>query len=105
MQSKFLVFKNISNLGIQDKEDDLKVGVKSTALRFGDSTKEWITGFGIACLGGLALSGFNAEIGISLLRHSIVSVFVTVSIVSTFWFICVKQAGRIMHLWQLHLDT
>ncbi|KAL9315168.1 hypothetical protein ACSQ67_016169 [Phaseolus vulgaris] len=61
--SKFLVFENISNLGIQDKEDDLKVGVKSTALRFGDSTKEWITGFGIACLGGLALSGFNAEIG------------------------------------------
>ncbi|KAH1199539.1 4-hydroxybenzoate polyprenyltransferase, mitochondrial [Glycine max] len=47
----------------QDKEDDLKVGVKSTALRFGDSTKEWITGFGIACLGGLAVSGFNAEIG------------------------------------------
>ncbi|CAJ1812810.1 unnamed protein product [Sphenostylis stenocarpa] len=47
----------------QDKEDDLKVGVKSTALRFGDSTKEWISGFGIACLGGLALSGFNAEIG------------------------------------------
>ncbi|XP_017408551.1 4-hydroxybenzoate polyprenyltransferase, mitochondrial isoform X1 [Vigna angularis] len=46
----------------QDKEDDLKVGVKSTALRFGDSTKEWITGFGIACVGGLALSGFNAEI-------------------------------------------
>ncbi|WVZ05465.1 hypothetical protein V8G54_018811 [Vigna mungo] len=48
--------------GLVDKEDDLKVGVKSTALRFGDSTKEWITGFGIACLGGLALSGFNAEI-------------------------------------------
>ncbi|RDX78463.1 4-hydroxybenzoate polyprenyltransferase, mitochondrial, partial [Mucuna pruriens] len=47
----------------QDKEDDLKVGVKSTALRFGDSTKEWITGFGIACLSGLAVSGFNAEIG------------------------------------------
>ncbi|KAK7294901.1 hypothetical protein RJT34_17800 [Clitoria ternatea] len=47
----------------QDKEDDLKVGVKSTALRFGDSTKEWITGFGVACLGGLAVSGFNAEIG------------------------------------------
>ncbi|KAK7394935.1 hypothetical protein VNO78_15476 [Psophocarpus tetragonolobus] len=47
----------------QDKEDDLKVGVKSTALRFGDSTKDWITGFGIACLGGLAVSGFNAEIG------------------------------------------
>ncbi|KAJ4710427.1 4-hydroxybenzoate polyprenyltransferase, mitochondrial [Melia azedarach] len=47
----------------QDKEDDLKVGVKSTALRFGDSTKEWITGFGIACISSLALSGFNAGIG------------------------------------------
>ncbi|CAK8542055.1 unnamed protein product [Lathyrus sativus] len=47
----------------QDKEDDLKVGVKSTALRFGDSTKEWLTGFGIASLGGLALTGFNAELG------------------------------------------
>jgi len=78
MQSNFLMFKNLSNVGIQDKEDDLKVGVKSTALRFGDSTKEWITGFGIACLGGLALSGFNAEIGIGLLHHSILSVFVTV---------------------------
>lgn len=54
------------NLGIQDKEDDQKVGVKSTALRFGDSTKQWITGFEIACLGGLAVSGFNAEIGIIL---------------------------------------
>ncbi|CAI0415523.1 unnamed protein product [Linum tenue] len=47
----------------QDKEDDLKVGVKSTALRFGDSTKLWITGFGIACVSSLAVSGFNADLG------------------------------------------
>ncbi|XP_052203785.1 4-hydroxybenzoate polyprenyltransferase, mitochondrial [Diospyros lotus] len=47
----------------QDKEDDLKVGVKSTALRFGDSTKEWITGFGVACISSLSLCGFNANIG------------------------------------------
>ncbi|XP_050372504.1 4-hydroxybenzoate polyprenyltransferase, mitochondrial-like [Argentina anserina] len=47
----------------QDKEDDLKVGVKSTALRFGDSTKEWIAEFGILCISSLALSGYNAEIG------------------------------------------
>ncbi|KAL3824823.1 hypothetical protein ACJIZ3_020852 [Penstemon smallii] len=46
----------------QDKEDDLKVGVKSTALRFGDLTKEWISGFGIACIGSLALSGYNANL-------------------------------------------
>ncbi|PIA41799.1 hypothetical protein AQUCO_02200314v1 [Aquilegia coerulea] len=42
----------------QDKEDDLKVGVKSTALRFGDLTKNWVTGFGIACISSLALSGW-----------------------------------------------
>ncbi|XP_021811414.1 4-hydroxybenzoate geranyltransferase 2-like [Prunus avium] len=47
----------------QDKEDDVKVGVKSTALRFGDSTKKWITGFGIICITSLALAGYNAEIG------------------------------------------
>ncbi|XVE92890.1 hypothetical protein REPUB_Repub01dG0142600 [Reevesia pubescens] len=47
----------------QDKEDDIKVGVKSTALRFGDSTKEWTAGFGIVCISSLALSGFNADIG------------------------------------------
>ncbi|XP_062221416.1 4-hydroxybenzoate polyprenyltransferase, mitochondrial-like [Phragmites australis] len=47
----------------QDKEDDLKVGVKSTALRFGDLTKYWISGFGVACIGSLALSGYNADLG------------------------------------------
>lgn len=39
------------------------VGVKSTALRFGSLTKNWITGFAIACIGNLALSGYNAELG------------------------------------------
>lgn len=53
---------------IQDKEDDLKVGVKSTALRFGDSTKEWISGFGLACISSLALSGINADIGMCSLQ-------------------------------------
>nr|XP_051210714.1 4-hydroxybenzoate polyprenyltransferase, mitochondrial-like isoform X1 [Lolium perenne]XP_051210720.1 4-hydroxybenzoate polyprenyltransferase, mitochondrial-like isoform X1 [Lolium perenne] len=46
----------------QDKEDDLKVGVKSTALRFGDLTKQWISAFGAASIGSLALSGYNAEL-------------------------------------------
>lgn len=48
---------------MQDKEDDMIVGVKSTALRFADSTKEWISGFGAACIGSLALSGYNANLG------------------------------------------
>ncbi|KAL8139900.1 hypothetical protein V2J09_005921 [Rumex salicifolius] len=47
----------------QDKEDDLKVGVKSTALRFGDSTKEWLTGFSAASITCLAVSGFSADVG------------------------------------------
>lgn len=46
----------------QDKNDDLRVGVKSTALRFGDSTKEWISGFGLACISSLAISGLNADL-------------------------------------------
>nr|XP_034577474.1 4-hydroxybenzoate polyprenyltransferase, mitochondrial-like [Setaria viridis] len=44
----------------QDKEDDIKVGVKSTALLFGDMTKYCISAFGVACIGSLALSGYNA---------------------------------------------
>ncbi|CAM0884689.1 unnamed protein product [Alopecurus aequalis] len=48
----------------QDKEDDLKVGVKSTALRFGDLTKQWISAFGAASIGSLALTGYNAELAL-----------------------------------------
>ncbi|MFM9940388.1 MAG: 4-hydroxybenzoate octaprenyltransferase [Hyphomicrobiaceae bacterium] len=29
----------------QDKEDDLALGLKSTAIRFGDASRPWITGF------------------------------------------------------------
>ncbi|GMI91190.1 hypothetical protein HRI_002788300 [Hibiscus trionum] len=38
-------FFDVENYSFRIKEDDIKVGVKSTALRFGDSTKEWTTGF------------------------------------------------------------
>ncbi|KAL0890923.1 hypothetical protein Bca101_014906 [Brassica carinata] len=48
---------------LQDKDDDVKVGVKSTALRFGDNTKLWLTGFGTASMGLLALSGLSADLG------------------------------------------
>ncbi|KAG6551280.1 hypothetical protein Mapa_007207 [Marchantia paleacea] len=47
----------------QDKEDDLKVGVLSTALRFGDHTKTWLAGFSAVCVSGLALAGFSADLG------------------------------------------
>ncbi|KAK6926225.1 UbiA prenyltransferase family [Dillenia turbinata] len=55
--------REVYTLHTQDKEDDLKVGMKSTALRLGESTTEWITGFATACIASLAISGYNADIG------------------------------------------
>ncbi|WVZ88424.1 hypothetical protein U9M48_034947, partial [Paspalum notatum var. saurae] len=46
----------------QDKKDDLKAGVKSTAIRFGDNTKYWLSGFGVACISSLAFTGYNAHL-------------------------------------------
>nr|DAD29133.1 TPA_asm: hypothetical protein HUJ06_030601 [Nelumbo nucifera] len=67
--SLLLVFSYplMKRLTFWDKEDDLKVGVKSTALRFGDLTKNWVSGFGIICINSLAISGFNADIGVHFL--------------------------------------
>ncbi|XP_026542937.1 4-hydroxybenzoate polyprenyltransferase, mitochondrial [Notechis scutatus] len=43
----------------QDKRDDLAIGVKSTALLFGEKTKYWLAGFSCTMLGGLTLAGIN----------------------------------------------
>ena len=45
----------------QDKYDDIAVGIKSTALRFGENTKPWLAAFGTAMVGGLALTGHMCE--------------------------------------------
>ncbi|CAI4230523.1 unnamed protein product [Auanema sp. JU1783] len=45
----------------QDKHDDIMIGVKSTALRFGDKTKQWLTGFGTVMMGSLASVGYLAD--------------------------------------------
>lgn len=45
----------------KDKEDDIKVGVKSTALRFEEQTKTWLSGFAVAMMSGLITAGINAE--------------------------------------------
>eukprot|EP01102_Stenamoeba_stenopodia_P022665 TRINITY_DN9527_c0_g8_i2.p1 TRINITY_DN9527_c0_g8~~TRINITY_DN9527_c0_g8_i2.p1 ORF type:complete len:191 (-),score=23.28 TRINITY_DN9527_c0_g8_i2:63-635(-) len=47
----------------QDKEDDLLIGVKSTALLFGDDTKKWLSGFGMATMSLLCLAGYHASLG------------------------------------------
>ncbi|VDK18674.1 unnamed protein product [Anisakis simplex] len=41
----------------EDKEDDRLVGVKSTALLFGDRTKYWLSGFGTVMISGLTCTG------------------------------------------------
>ncbi|XP_057375065.1 4-hydroxybenzoate polyprenyltransferase, mitochondrial-like [Daphnia carinata] len=45
----------------QDKYDDAVVGVKSTALRFGESTTKWLTGFSLITATGFTIAGINAN--------------------------------------------
>jgi|TARA_R100000322_G_scaffold103946_11_gene66074 4-hydroxybenzoate polyprenyltransferase len=47
----------------QDKEDDALIGVKSTALRFGASTKKWLWGFYGIMVAALVASGAVAGLG------------------------------------------
>lgn len=43
----------------QDKEDDKRLGLKSTALLLGERTPEVLTGFATFTCSGLALAGYN----------------------------------------------
>ncbi|XP_058454221.1 4-hydroxybenzoate polyprenyltransferase, mitochondrial [Malaya genurostris] len=45
----------------QDKVDDILLGIKSTAIRFGDRTKLWLTGFSTAMIGSLITAGMVCE--------------------------------------------
>ena len=47
----------------QDREDDLIAGVKSTALRLGAATREWLIGFFAATLALLVLAGYAVGAG------------------------------------------
>ncbi len=47
----------------QDKADDIKVGVKSLALRLGSHTRTWLWGFYGLTLAGLAAAGVLAGLG------------------------------------------
>ena len=48
----------------QDKEDDLAMGLKSTAIRFGDQTTPWLAGFYGGAIGLWALAGWGAGAGL-----------------------------------------
>lgn len=45
----------------QDKKDDLAIGIKSTALRFGDNTKPWLSGFATTMVSGLVTTGIVCD--------------------------------------------
>lgn len=49
----------------QDKEDDALLGLKSTALKFGEKTKPWLTLFYGLAFAGIALAGFVADAGLA----------------------------------------
>jgi len=42
----------------QDKEDDILIGVKSTALKFGSTTRRWLIGFYSLTIIGILASGY-----------------------------------------------
>ena len=46
----------------QDRLDDLIVGIKSTALRFGKDTKKWLTGFSGLMLTSLMTTGIVCDL-------------------------------------------
>jgi len=48
----------------QDKADDAKVGVKSTALTFGNKTKAYLSAFAVGNMGLLAMVGQSAGCGL-----------------------------------------
>ena len=47
----------------QDREDDILIGVKSTALRFGKNTARWLTGFYCGTVALIGVSGYLVGLG------------------------------------------
>jgi len=48
----------------QDKEDDVLIGVKSTALKFGTQTGQWLIGFYALIFAALLLSGYLVDLSL-----------------------------------------
>jgi 4-hydroxybenzoate polyprenyltransferase len=55
--NKWVLQFNVYKCILKDKYDDMLIGVKSTALKFGDKTKHWLSGFGTIMIGGLTYTG------------------------------------------------
>ncbi|DBB16487.1 TPA: Palmitoyl-protein thioesterase 1 [Trebouxia sp. C0006] len=48
----------------QDKDDDIVVGIKSTALLFGDNTRAYLAAFATTSIGFLSLTGYMMSAGL-----------------------------------------
>jgi len=55
-----------------DRDDDLKIGIKSTAILFAEADRAIIALLQLSCLAGLALMGARAELGASYFYSLIV---------------------------------
>ncbi|XP_065168970.1 4-hydroxybenzoate polyprenyltransferase, mitochondrial [Atheta coriaria] len=92
----------------QDKKDDLLIGLKSTAIHFGDKTKLWLSGFSVAMISSLAVTGVMAEqtwpyyASLALISTHLASQIVTLNIDNTndcaSKFISNHQVGWILFL-------
>ena len=47
----------------QDKDDDILIGIKSTALHFGDKTGKWVLCFYLISIFAIAVSGYQIGLG------------------------------------------
>jgi 4-hydroxybenzoate polyprenyltransferase len=56
----------------QDKDDDARIGVRSTALRFGARTRRWIAGFYAATLLLLVAAGWGAGLPVWAVSLSLI---------------------------------
>lgn len=45
----------------QDKVEDVLLGIKSTAIKFGEKTKLWLSGFGTTMISGLVVTGIQCD--------------------------------------------
>lgn len=59
---KLTFFQHAFDLLQQDIKDDTLLGLGSTARRFGDNTKLWLTGFSCLMMSNLAMTGVLADL-------------------------------------------
>src|SRR5204863_4416091 len=50
---------------MQDQRDDAVIGVRSTARRFADAPRRWLTLFALLALAAWALAGYLASLGLA----------------------------------------